>query len=44
MCSCSVMIGDERIDRGGQRQVGDQCERDHGGHGEVAPGEGALTH
>ena len=36
--------GDERIDRGGQREIGDQCQRDHGGHGEVAPGEGALTH
>ena len=41
------LLGDDRhqrVERRGQRQVGDQRERDHGGHRRIAPGEGTLAH
>ncbi len=34
----------QRIDRGGQRQVGDQRQGDHGGHRGIPAGERTLAH
>ena len=41
------LLGDDRhqrIERRGQREVGDQRERDHRGHRRIPPGKGALAH